>query len=56
MTDQWTSLIKDELYLVSTELKNYTSDNDREQQQQQQQQEGNGSTAEGPIPEALLNR
>jgi hypothetical protein len=51
VTDQWTGQIKDEMYLISTELKNYNADGEREGHTHE-----NGLAADGPIPEVLLNR
>lgn len=50
---QWTDLLKDELYLVETELRNY----DKSEEEQGDKTRKTGShTAEGPIPDALLNQ
>ncbi|UZJ56324.1 hypothetical protein CBS101457_005644 [Exobasidium rhododendri] len=53
-TDQWTNLIKDELYLISTQLKNYPSESDR--REEDIGDDTNATSADGPIPDALLHR
>lgn len=54
--DLWTSLIKDEVFLISTELKNYSEANQLrgEREGEGEGEEGHGREANGPIPEALL--
>jgi hypothetical protein len=54
-TDQWTNLIKDELYLVSTQLKNYSSDSERSNEGEGAKDD-EATSADGPIPDALLHR
>lgn len=52
IADRWTALIRDEVFLISTQLKNYSSEDLKKPAN------GNVDThaADGPIPDALLNR
>lgn len=52
VADRWTALIRDEVFLISTQLKNYSS----EDHKKSANGTGNTHAADGPIPDALLHR
>lgn len=54
VANRWTALIRDEHFLVSTELKNYHSDGKKAIKSAES---SNGPlAAEGPLPDAMLHR
>lgn len=56
VADRWTALIRDELFLVSTELKNYHSDGEKANKSAEGSSNNGPIAAEGPLPDAMLNR